>query len=59
MAHAPQKPLALKQAETPNKFQRCEEEEEVTTSGSEEGNVDSESAISDESSLELENNKPL
>ena len=59
MARAPQRPPALKRAETPNEFQWCEEEEEATTSDSEEGNVDSESAISDESSLSLENDEPL
>ena len=59
MARAPQRPPALKRAEMPNHFQWREEEEEVTTSDSEESNMDFESAITDELSLPSENDKPL
>ena len=47
------RPLGLKRAEMPTKFQWREEEEEATTSNFEEGDVDFESAISDESSLPI------
>ena len=51
MARAPQRPPALKQAETPNKSQWRGKDQEVTASNFKEGDVDSESAIVDESSL--------